>query len=239
MRSARIIFGLAEVVGKRTQSLPEFAGKDAKAAIRGGANLEQKLRAYESAYAGVRAVQQKVLHLEQDISHKEYELAGKKSANPQALEADVKKAKEDRAQALQQVLQYGASTFDTAIYEELFQQLASSNDPEAWEVAQQLGLDMNWIKIHSSSKVLQALRTIYFGDKPTDNSDLFFRLIERPDQTVFVYGEPEKIRASLQETVNSAAVKRFDGIEVQPLVATPESLKSQQLQAQLKAKKSK
>jgi hypothetical protein len=172
----------------------------------------EMLASYNTLMGPLRGLKKKVTDLKNEAMQAEWEITqcktiddnGKKDRNEKI------KSNKSRIEDILAEINNVKKPIRTEIFESVFNTLAAAMPSDAPTLAMNIGTEMNELGIQASPKIVQNLRKIYFDDVESENSEVFFKLIERPDKMVFVTGDANKLQKEVLDVFESKGIKTFD-----------------------------
>jgi len=193
------------ILGVSSQELAKFAQTN-------WATHSEMLASYNTLMAPLRGLKKKITDLKNEASQAEWEIAQCKTIDDAGKKERAEKIKANKAKMEVYSAEFheARKVVTTPVYDSVFEVLARSNPPNAPVIAQNLGVEMNDLAVSPSAAIVKNLRKIYFGDKEGENSEVFFKIIERPDKMLFVTGDAKQINQKVMDIFEKKGTETFD-----------------------------
>eukprot|EP00906_Rhabdomonas_costata_P032620 RCo045950 len=172
----------------------------------------EMLAAYNTLMAPARGIKKKIYDLKNEAMQAEWEITQCKTIDEAGKKKRAERAKANKEAVEQMLVEMRESNahIQTSVFENAFATLAAAMPADAENLALNIGTEMNDLGVKASPSILRDLRKIFFGDSPQENSEVFFKLIERPDKMVFVTGDPNQVQQNVLDTFEKQGTQRFD-----------------------------
>jgi hypothetical protein len=172
----------------------------------------EMLASYNTLMGPLRGLKKKVADLKNEAMQAEWEITQCKTIDSQGKEDRNERIKTNKTRIEELLAEFSETKtpIQTPVFENVFSTLAATMPSDASSLAMSIGTEMNELGVRASPQIIRNLRKIYFDDQEADNSEVFFKLIERPDKMVFVTGDAAKIQQDVLDVFENKGIKTFD-----------------------------
>lgn len=180
------------------------------------ATHSEMLASYNTLMAPLRGLRKKVSDLKNEASQAEWEINQCKTIDEVGKKERLEKIKANKAKIDMYIAEFteARKVVQTPVFDNVFSTLAKSSPSDAPVIARNIGVEMNDLGVQPSATIIQCLRKIYFNDKEDENSEVFFKIIERPDKMLFVTGDAKQIHQKVVDLFENKGTQTFDNLTI-------------------------
>eukprot|EP00996_Jenningsia_fusiforme_P003508 NODE_4303_length_831_cov_45.708440_g3975_i0.p1 GENE.NODE_4303_length_831_cov_45.708440_g3975_i0~~NODE_4303_length_831_cov_45.708440_g3975_i0.p1 ORF type:complete len:228 (-),score=45.39 NODE_4303_length_831_cov_45.708440_g3975_i0:84-767(-) len=199
MRSTRNLFAFITKVAQQQFKEAKYASPN------------EMVKAYSDLMAPYRQLKERLAQLESDSGAAEMQLLAKNVSESEksSLTTTVQQANTEVAEVKAKIVEISKEV-DVSIFEKAISELSTGKALDTFFLVEEIGGEMNELKVTPTPAIVQAFRSVYFGDSSADNSELLFRLVERPAQSFVTLDSGESLNAQLGNLLEKEGTEKFD-----------------------------